>query len=360
MDSDEELEAALVASMEHAPEAKQRQVDADAELASTLQQQEFAAADAPRSAPRISPSRQCLVLQLPVELQRRCLRFVSIANLITGVRMVCKSFSSQAVEEARERVRALLHDALVSGFEAEAKAEAKAEAAAAEKSASDATDVVAGGGTSSGSTSSGGSSSSSSVAIAARGGGSDTPREGTRRVLPDRQRLLELAEAVESALVRHVAASSGAGGSSSGGGGGGGGSGGSGGSSSASSGGRDAVRSLTSKCRSISFNLSDAKNPELRARLLIGELTPAAFVRLSSQEMASASLRAERLQWHQKHLKCAVRPERSHGFKCDLYRCDGCGCQVTQVHRTIRAGQRQVDRARTYATCVECKARWEV
>ena len=223
MDSDEELEAALVASMEHAPEAKQRQVDADAELASTLQQQEFDAADAPRPAPRISPSRQCLVLQLPVELQRRCLRFVSIANLITGVRMVCKSFSSQAVEEARERVRALLHDALVSGFEAEAKAEAKAAAAAAEKS--DATDVVTAGGTS--------TISSSSATVAAPVGGSDTPRECTRRAPPNKQRLMVLAEAVESALVRHVAASSGAGGSSSGSGG----SGSGGGGSSSASGG---------------------------------------------------------------------------------------------------------------------------
>ena len=64
---------------------------------------------------------------------------------------------------------------------------------------------------------------------------------------------------------------------------------------------------LTSKCRSICFNLSDSKNPELRSRLLSGELSPAALVRLSSQEMASGSLRAQRHQWHAKRLKCAIR-----------------------------------------------------
>ena len=105
VDSDEELEAALAAHMEHAPDMSltQRQIEADAKLANTLQQQEFDAAEQQLPFRRIQqpeipfrriPSRQCLVLQLPLELQRRCLRFVSIANLIFGVRLVSKSFSS--------------------------------------------------------------------------------------------------------------------------------------------------------------------------------------------------------------------------------------------------------------------------
>ena len=98
---------------------------------------------------------------------------------------------------------------------------------------------------------------------------------------------------------------------------------------------------------------------ELRARLLSGELTPSALVRLSSQEMASGSLRAQRDEWHAKRLKCAIRPERSLGFRCDLYRCDRCGSHQTRVHRAIRAGQRQVDKARTYITCIDCNHRWE-
>ena len=119
------------------------------------------------------------------------------------------------------------------------------------------------------------------------------------------------------------------------------------------------VRTLTSKTRSICFNLSDAKNPELRSRLLVGDLSPSALVRLSSQEMASGSLRAQRVEWKANRLKCAIRPERHLGFQTDVYKCEGCGSRTTRVHRTIRAGQQQVDRNRTYVTCVDCGRRWE-
>ena len=119
------------------------------------------------------------------------------------------------------------------------------------------------------------------------------------------------------------------------------------------------ARALASKCRSICFNLSDAKNPGLRHRLARGELQPEALVRMSSQEMASLSLQRERSEWHRRSLCRAIKPERVHGFATDLYRCDGCGCAQTLVHRVIRPG-RQIARTRTYATCVECKARWEV
>lgn len=41
------------------------------------------------------------------------------------------------------------------------------------------------------------------------------------------------------------------------------------------------------KVRSLSFNLSDASNPELRARVLQGEVTPDQLVQMTPNELAS-------------------------------------------------------------------------
>lgn len=41
------------------------------------------------------------------------------------------------------------------------------------------------------------------------------------------------------------------------------------------------------KYRSLLFNLKDASNPELRARVLMGDIPPAKLVRMSSENLAS-------------------------------------------------------------------------
>ena len=41
------------------------------------------------------------------------------------------------------------------------------------------------------------------------------------------------------------------------------------------------------KVRSLSFNLSDASNPELRARVLQGEVSPDQLVQMTPNELAS-------------------------------------------------------------------------
>ena len=90
-----------------------------------------------------------------------------------------------------------------------------------------------------------------------------------------------------------------------------------------------------------------------RCTLLLAKL------RLSSQAMASSSLRAQRDQWKTERMHFKIRPERTLGYRTDLYRCEGCGSRDTRVHRAIRAGRHQVDQARTYVTCCECSRRWE-
>jgi len=41
------------------------------------------------------------------------------------------------------------------------------------------------------------------------------------------------------------------------------------------------------KYRTLLFNLKDAHNPELRARVLMGDIPPAKLVRMTSEQLAS-------------------------------------------------------------------------
>jgi len=114
------------------------------------------------------------------------------------------------------------------------------------------------------------------------------------------------------------------------------------------------------KYRQLVFNLRDPKNPQLRRRLLTGELAPTALLQLSGHNMASVELQQQRAEWKKKRQRECVRERPLKGFVTNLYRCDRCDGTQAAVHRALRAGQRHIDRARTYATCVECSHRWEV
>ena len=51
------------------------------------------------------------------------------------------------------------------------------------------------------------------------------------------------------------------------------------------------------KYRTLLFNLKDAHNPELRARVLMGDIPPAKLVRMTSEQLAS-KVRALSLDSH--------------------------------------------------------------
>ena len=318
--SDDELLAQLEAAMECAPAPNEpsKQEKADTTLARELQADEYN---------KTQPEDTTFpFLDLPEELQRRCLRHVSIANLLVNVFRVNKYLSIAAVQEVRERVQGQIQDALISGFDSDA-------AAAAEKAAEERFAAAENDGGSPSSSSAGASSSSSSATTTTASGGHHRSRHSPTEPMPEpqRRRLVALSHSLEAELLTYAA--------------------------SAEQG--DRHRALTSKCRSLCFNLSDKANPELRGRLLCGELESHALVRLSSQAMASSSLRAQRDQWKTERMHFKIRPERTLGYRTDLYRCEGCGSRDTRVHRAIRAGRHQVDQARTYVTCCECSRRWE-
>ena len=103
------------------------------------------------------------------------------------------------------------------------------------------------------------------------------------------------------------------------------------------------------------WNAVHAKYPKLQ--LVAGFYNESLTSQLPAQRGTliafSLTLQKQRSEWHRKSLACAIKPERVHGFATDLYRCDVCGSREARVHRVIRPG-RQIDRARTYATCTSC------
>ena len=52
----------------------------------------------------------------------------------------------------------------------------------------------------------------------------------------------------------------------------------------------EAGKEYKNKYRSLLFNLKDAHNPELRARVLMGDIPPAKLVRMTSEQLASRVL----------------------------------------------------------------------
>jgi transcription elongation factor S-II len=57
---------------------------------------------------------------------------------------------------------------------------------------------------------------------------------------------------------------------------------------------KDKSRDYTDKIRSILSNLRDPKNPELRARLIDGVITPVQVATMDATILASQSLKEER------------------------------------------------------------------
>lgn len=308
--------------------------DEDAAFAAELEacmdsdetEQETAAAQDSREA-EASKRLPDLLTILPEEILARILHFLPNATLLNSAlrrtnRRFGKAVALASIERAKERLRQSLED----GFAADALA------------------VTSGGRVGKGATfgancepQSCGAGSSSDVETGSRERGRPSPnRSGAShasstcgRLVPsmppmERERLESLASQLEIALRACGTAT------------------------------------FRSKYRQLVFNLRDPKNPQLRKRLLTGELAPDALLQLSGREMASVELQQQRSEWKKKRQRECVRERPLKGFVTDLYRCDRCDCTQAAVHRAIRAGQRHVDRARTYATCTECNHRWEV
>ncbi|KAI4370485.1 hypothetical protein MLD38_018836 [Melastoma candidum] len=110
------------------------------------------------------------------------------------------------------------------------------------------------------------------------------------------------------------------------------------------------------KYRSIMFNIKDAKNPDFRRKVLLGQVKPEALLSMTSEEMASE----QRKQQNQKVKEKAL-------FDCELggapkattdqFKCGRCGQrQCTYYQMQTRSADEPMT---TYVTCVNCNNHWK-
>ena len=125
-----------------------------------------------------------------------------------------------------------------------------------------------------------------------------------------------------------------------------------------------AGKSYTDKARSLVFNLTDPKNRELRARLLLQELTPKQLITTDVRKLASNEMQKERQEsvarglwsarndWEVVHTK-----ETRGGDFTGLFACEDCGSRGTGFV------QYQIDRAdepmTNFVYCYDCGHRWK-
>lgn len=110
------------------------------------------------------------------------------------------------------------------------------------------------------------------------------------------------------------------------------------------------------KLRSIMFNLRDDKNPDLRRRVLIGDVKPERLIDMPAEEMASDERKLSNKQIKEKALfECerAAAPKAS----TDQFKCGRCGQrQTTYYQLQTRSADEPMT---TFVTCVNCNNHWK-
>ncbi|CAN0925981.1 Transcription elongation factor TFIIS [Linum grandiflorum] len=110
------------------------------------------------------------------------------------------------------------------------------------------------------------------------------------------------------------------------------------------------------KYRSIMFNLKDAKNPDLRRKVLLGQVNPEMLITMTPEEMASEQRQQENKQIKEKALfDCQVGgPPKA---TTDQFRCGRCGQRkCTYYQMQTRSADEPMT---TYVTCVNCNKHWK-
>lgn len=110
------------------------------------------------------------------------------------------------------------------------------------------------------------------------------------------------------------------------------------------------------KYRSIMFNLKDQNNPDLRRKVLLGEIKPEKLIYMSVEEMASDRRQRENEQIKEKALfEC----ERGGAPKAttDQFKCGRCGQRkCTYYQLQTRSADEPMT---TFVTCVNCNNHWK-
>ncbi|XP_021291155.1 transcription elongation factor TFIIS [Herrania umbratica] len=110
------------------------------------------------------------------------------------------------------------------------------------------------------------------------------------------------------------------------------------------------------KYRSIMFNVKDPNNPDLRRKVLLGEVKPERLIAMTPEEMASEQRQRENKEIKEKALfDC----ERGGAPKAttDQFKCGRCGQRKTTYYQMqTRSADEPMT---TYVTCVNCNNHWK-
>lgn len=110
------------------------------------------------------------------------------------------------------------------------------------------------------------------------------------------------------------------------------------------------------KYRSIMFNIKDPNNPDLRRKVLVGEVTPERLITMTPQEMASEQRKRENNQIKEKALFDCERGGPAKATT-DQFKCGRCGQRkCTYYQMQTRSADEPMT---TYVTCVNCNNHWK-
>ncbi|CDK27707.1 unnamed protein product [Kuraishia capsulata CBS 1993] len=110
------------------------------------------------------------------------------------------------------------------------------------------------------------------------------------------------------------------------------------------------------KMRSLIMNLRNKQNPELRARVLSGNIFPAEFVRMKAEDLAPEALKKEIKRLHQKNLHDA-RGAVEERATTDRFTCGKCKQKkVSYYQMQTRSADEPLT---TFCTCENCGNRWK-
>jgi transcription elongation factor S-II len=110
------------------------------------------------------------------------------------------------------------------------------------------------------------------------------------------------------------------------------------------------------KYRSIMFNLKDPNNPDLRRRVLLGEIAPQELLTLSVEDMASDQRKKENQEIKDKALFECERGLKQ-AASTDQFKCSKCKQRkCTYFQMQTRSADEPMT---TFVTCVNCNNHWK-
>ncbi|KAK9314345.1 transcription factor S-II, central domain-containing protein [Lipomyces starkeyi] len=119
---------------------------------------------------------------------------------------------------------------------------------------------------------------------------------------------------------------------------------------------KGATPAYRTKMRSLYLNLKDAKNPNLRYRVVSGEISAERLYRMSPQEMASEDLKNEIKRLEEKNLFNAQGAKEQRAVT-DRFTCGKCKQKkVSYYQLQTRSADEPLT---TFCTCENCGNRWK-